>query len=230
MRFNLRHVFVAALATVSMGAAAQAADMYVKARPALTSPVPVYDWTGFFAGVHVGYPWGKVVNECPGGCPEHKIDSFFGGFQAGYNWQLPNRVVLGLWGTVPIISTTSDLITPAGNFPAQLRWAVAGGGRIGYAFDRVLPFVFAGGVVGGGRATSPFAGSEDQTHTGYTVGGGIEYAIDNRWSATARYAYVDMSKETYTIFPGERFGFVSNSVAFGLNYRFGGGAPLVAKY
>jgi outer membrane immunogenic protein len=38
-----------------LAGAAQAADMPVKARPV---PVPIYSWTGFYAGLNGGYGWG----------------------------------------------------------------------------------------------------------------------------------------------------------------------------
>lgn len=228
MSICMRKLALAVAAVFSVGTAAHAADMVVKARP-VVAPVPhIYNWTGFFVGVHVGYQSGSVINECPGGCPDHKISSMFGGVQGGYNYQLANNLVLGVWATIPIVSTHSDLVTIAGNFPAELRWAAAAGGRVGYAVGRYLPFVFAGGVIGGGRAGSPFAGSEDKQHTGFTVGGGFEYAINSNWSTALRYAYVEMSKEAYSIFPGERFGYRTNTIALGLNYRFGG--PAVVEY
>ena len=50
----------AAVAAVAFGSAATAADMPVKAPVA--PAVVLYDWTGFYVGVHVGYSWGRADN------------------------------------------------------------------------------------------------------------------------------------------------------------------------
>ena len=72
------------------------------------APVPrPYDWTGFYTGVHLGYTWGRSNwTEQPDGLTGslnmfQRYDAFsntgswFGGLQAGYDYMLPNRVVIG---------------------------------------------------------------------------------------------------------------------------------------
>src|SRR6202158_2047874 len=87
----------AVLATCSLAAAADLpANMPIKA------PVraAIYDWTGFYVGGQVGYGQGDLG---PGTNPvpeqavffPHSLTGLIGGFQAGYNLQVPNRVVLG---------------------------------------------------------------------------------------------------------------------------------------
>ena len=73
------------------------------------------------------------------------------------------------------------------------------------------------------------------TDVGWTVGGGIEYAFWNAWSAKIEYAYMDFGTETVTIV-NNVFGPSDSdikqrlhAVKFGLNYRFGSG-PVVARY
>ncbi len=234
----MNQVFKSFSAALVAGAAllgsAQAADLAVKARP-VVAPIETYNWTGFFVGAEVGYLRGDVVNDCPGGpCDARSVNSFMGGVQAGYNWQAPgSNWVLGLWANVPIVPVKLD---DGARFPgqmnAEIRWAVAGGVRVGYAMGRFMPFVLGGVVVGGARAQNAIFApgvSEEQTHVGYTVGGGLEYAIDRNWSAHIRYAYADFGKEAYPlVYPGESFGFHAHSTTVGINYRFGG--PVVAKY
>jgi len=70
----------------------------------------VYDWTGFYAGGHLGYAWGSsdwtagaAATPSASGALDlfqpfnafNDTGSFFEGVQAGYNYMLPNRVLLG---------------------------------------------------------------------------------------------------------------------------------------
>src|SRR5882672_4305220 len=83
------------------------------------------NWGGLYYGVHAGYQWGHVVNSCPGGCPSHSVDSPYGGVQIGYNFDRSGSFVWGLWATLPVVSTKSNLIVAGNNFPAELQWAAA---------------------------------------------------------------------------------------------------------
>jgi outer membrane immunogenic protein len=94
---------------------AQAADMALKAPP---PPAPVWSWTGFYIGAHVGGAWGDWHETdaitCPGGpgacipaqalindinarfSSDHlRPSGFAGGLQAGYNWQM-SQIVTGI--------------------------------------------------------------------------------------------------------------------------------------
>jgi high affinity Mn2+ porin len=106
--FNLiaRNTLTAWLGTaawIGLGAAssASAADapkmMPVKAAPASSHD----DWSGFYVGGHFGYGgggFGSGTNPAlgQGVIFPPTITGLVGGFQAGYNWQLRNNVVLGI--------------------------------------------------------------------------------------------------------------------------------------
>ena len=81
-----------------------------------------------------------------------------------------------------------------------------------------------------------FKDSVSKTHSGWTVGGGLEYAFAPNWSAKAEYLYVNLNREPYLdiAIPGAapltvnaRHDF--HLLRLGVNYRFGG-APIVASY
>ena len=89
----------AALGALALGKPALAADMPLKA-PHLR---PAFDWSGFYIGGHVGYgggSFGPDTNPLPlqGVFFPHSITGLIGGYQAGYNFQLPNNLVLGAGG------------------------------------------------------------------------------------------------------------------------------------
>jgi outer membrane immunogenic protein len=92
-----------------IGVPAFAADMDVKAPP--LAPAPVYNWTGWYAGVNVGASFGNVktdFNVAPvtfggstvfsgfAGSNSEYPSGFIGGGQIGYNWQFSPIWVAGL--------------------------------------------------------------------------------------------------------------------------------------
>src|SRR3981189_33203 len=90
---------------------AVAADMPLKA-PVFKA---VYNWTGFYLGGHVGYgggSFGPGTNPLPeqGGVFPHSVPGLIGGYQAGYNRQFSNNVVLGVEADA---SFTSPVDAPA---------------------------------------------------------------------------------------------------------------------
>lgn len=94
-------------------------------------------------------------------------------------------------------------------------------------------------------AFGPFGGSASasSTRVGWTVGGGLEYAITNNWSVRAEYRYTDFGHTTVfaSSFDTPTLGaagvslnryFIENSVQAGFSYKFDTAAPppVVAKY
>ena len=76
-------------------------------------------------------------------------------------------------------------------------WLATFRGRIGYAFDRWLPYITGGGAYGNVKATVsvPIAGlsaSASNNQFGWTVGAGLEYAFLGNWTAKIEYLYVDL--------------------------------------
>ena len=69
---------------------------------------------------------------------------------------------------------------------------------------------------------------------GYTVGTGLEYMFAPNWSAKVEYQYYNFGNTSFTTGPadivGTRFRDDEHTVKAGLNYRFGWGGPVVAKY
>ena len=67
--------------------------------------------------------------------------------------------------------------------------------------------------------------TQSKLHVGWTAGGGVEYAINDRWSFATEYLYVDLGYKNYVVnFSGGEVMNVSlgqkfNSVRAVLNYR-----------
>ncbi len=142
-----------------------------------------------------------------------------GGAHIGYNQQF-DQWVLGLEGSVDGTTINKNALVLAPNLIADpYQYSGIGGtvnsnvqsgvqgslrARAGYAFGRLLPYV-TGGVAFGSFKTdaqlfgidldgvTPFAasGANSATRVGWTVGAGVEYAINNHWSLLAEYRYTD---------------------------------------
>ena len=108
------------------------------------------------------------------------------------------------------------------------------------SFDRLLIYVTGGGAWARDKFDYTAAGvgtaTTKQNRTGWTVGAGIEYGLSPNWSIAAQYNYVDFGDKDVT-FGGAVVGPFTDKVeqdihlaTVRLNYRFGVGGPLVARY
>jgi outer membrane immunogenic protein len=105
---------------------------------------------------------------------------------------------------------------------------------VGYAFDRWLPYVTAGGAYGNVKATVsvPVAGLSDsvsRSKFGWTAGVGLEYAFLGNWTAKLEYLYVDLgSFDTGPSPIVNNVSFNENVIRAGLNYKFSG--PIFTRF
>lgn len=238
----------------SPATAAWAADMPVKALRYPVSKTAAVDWTGFYVGGNLGVGLGRNPTDATGLIPPVLITSsriapfgFIGGGQVGYNWQVdPNWV----WGVETDIQgahqsdSLCDFVCEAnGVSPSpltleqKLRWFGTVRGRVGYGQDGWLWYVTGGLAYGQvdnnySFATGGTSGAVDASHiqTGWTVGAGVETQLWGHWSAKAEYLYMDLGSttDTFVVAPATFtvHSNVRNNVArFGLNYRWGAGAP-----
>jgi outer membrane immunogenic protein len=212
----------ALLSAVAAALPARAADLSVaplyKAPPAVP---PSYNWSGFYLGINGGGEWGTSNWDSLG---SFNLSGGVVGGTAGFNWQL-GRGVFGLesdldWSS---LQGTATALCPGG-CTTNNDWLATVRGRAGVAFDRFMPYVTGGLAVGDIRARAPGLPGADQTNAGWTVGGGLEYALTNNWTAKAEYLHVDLGNLNC----GFSCGATNNSVSVrsdqvrgGVNYRFG---------
>lgn len=197
----------------------------------------------------------------PGGL-DVKPDGAIGGGQIGVNWQT-GVVVFGLEADIQASGVREERIfTIAGPglpfLPTQItaeeriRWFGTARARLGVTpVERALLYVTGGFAYGsvdsnvriaflfpGGGLDGDLSGGRSGTKTGWTAGGGFEYAWDNNWSVKAEYLYVDLGSDTLRLidpnFPAEfvdyRFHHRDHIVRAGINYKFGAPAAVIAKY
>jgi len=211
---NAKLSLAAALSVLTLGSAAIAADLPRKA-PApspYVASVPVFTWTGFYAGVNAGYGWGSQKGSASANYGS--LDGAQVGGAVGYNYQM-GQIVLGMEGDMD----WSNAKNTNGAYVSKQTSIGTVRGRIGYAVDRVLLFT-TGGYAGANIERTIGTASASDWHNGYALGGGMEYAITNNVSAKAEYLYTDLSGKTNTLALPSRAGVTENTVRMGVNYRF----------
>ena len=90
----MRVICVLACASVLIGRTVQAADLTIPQN----WPQPRFDWSGWYVGGHGAYSLGRGTSTLSDPNPSLVGDSFsslYGGVQAGYNYVLPSRLLLG---------------------------------------------------------------------------------------------------------------------------------------
>jgi len=220
--------FAVGVLVTAQCAAAAAADLSVaplyKAPP--SEVTQAYNWTGFYLGVNGGGGWGHSYWDTSA---DHiGLSGGLVGGTAGYNWQI-GKAVVGLEGDLDwakLQGTNSSTLCPAGCSTSD-SWLSTVRGRVGYAFGGILPYVTGGLAMGDIRAATPgFAGASD-TNAGWTVGGGLEFALPGNWSAKAEYLHVDLGRfncgTNCDVSPTDNVSMHDDVVRAGLNYRFGWG-------
>lgn len=216
-----------ALWLLAAPAAALAADLSVaplyKAPPAPAVPPP-YNWSGFYLGANGGGGWSTSHWDSAGST--NGSGGVIGG-TAGLNWQT-GHAVFGLEGDIDwsnVKGTTTSAACPAG-CTTQNDWLATVRGRAGYAFDRFMPYVTGGLAVGDVKASTPGLAGANQTATGWTAGGGLEFALTNNWSAKAEYLHVDLGNMNCGFncgtTPNNNVSMREDLVRGGLNFKFGG--------
>ena len=217
-----RLVFASAAiaALVGVGGSASAADlprqMPVKAAPYVA---PYYNWTGFYLGINGGGAWGRSQWDSTG---SFDVSGGLVGGTIGYNWQT-GPWVFGLEGDIDwanIKGNTAALGCVSGNCSSENTWLGTARGRIGYAFDRVMPYVTGGAAFGDVKANQPGTTGANDTRAGWTAGAGVEFAVTNNISAKVEYLHYDLGSFTCGLNCGN--GFVNDNVSFNANVLRGG--------
>jgi outer membrane immunogenic protein len=236
----MKKLLLGAAVLVAFAAPALSADMgarpYAKA-PAYTAPQVVYNWTGFYVGGHVGGAFAGD-NSLLGNDAR-----FLGGVQGGFDYQFAGNWVVGAEAQYSWLANSNNgVLFPGGTLVTSNNNQLGSvTGRFGYAWGPALLYAKGGyawrdnGNLTVVNAGAPAAFTTAGNHKdGYTVGAGLEYMFTPNWSAKAEYQYYNFGNTTFTTGPadiaGVRFRNDEHTVKAGLNYRFGWGGPVVAKY
>jgi outer membrane immunogenic protein len=222
------------------------------------------EWTGLYFGVNAGYGWAPAssnigfVGDFPGGTTtpfggptelsgtrvigSGNASGAIAGGQMGFNWQA-GMVVFGAevdaqWSGQQKTVSATCLDDCVATQTMKINSIVTGRGRVGLAFDWLMPYVTAGAAlvnaqndltVTVGGVTANFPGLSSTT-LGWSAGVGLEAALWGKWSAKLEYLHIGVNGLNSTArIPGvlgvgtafESGDRGDNIVRVGLNYRFG---------
>jgi outer membrane immunogenic protein len=236
----MKKLLLSAVALTAFAAPAFAADMpartYAKA-PAYSPPAVIYNWTGFYIGGHLGGAFAGD-NSFVGSDAR-----FMGGVQGGFDYQFAPNFVMGVEAQYSWLnSNITGFAFPGGGLVTSRNNQIGSvTGRAGYTWGPGLIYAKGGYAwrdnpnIGVSVAGTPAAFTTDGNHRdGWTVGAGLEYMFAPNWSAKAEYQYYNFGNTNFTKGPaaivGTRFRDDDHTVKVGVNYRFGWGGPVAAKY
>ena len=228
--------------------------MPVKAPLPVKAPVSqLYDWTGFYAGAHLGYAWGRSdwteqLDGLSGSLNMfQRYDAFantgswFAGLQVGYDYMLPNRVVVGAVADLSApsrqslnsvsIGGISTFISPTLGQESYSETVLDMGtvrGRIGYAPGNWLFYATGGFAWAYDQLTVTQLDNSGTTDMpflwrfGWAAGAGVEMPLAQNWTAGLEYLYTRYGNSAVG-FANAGQAFQSNlslqEVRLTLNYR-----------
>ena len=180
-----------------------------------------FNWTGVYVGLNGGYGFG-TSNWTDSGGTTGNFD--VKGAQAGGTIGYSLQTGLWVWGVEADLDYSWMKGTDAtACCETKSDWLGTARGRVGYAMDRLLPYITGGAAFGDVKMTSIGFGSETATKIGWTAGAGLEYAFMGAWSAKVEYLYADLGKATCsaaTCGLDTDVTLKTSIVRAGLNYHF----------
>jgi outer membrane immunogenic protein len=226
------------VALVALTGSALAGDLPSRKDVPVFTPPP-FSWTGFYAGAELGAIFPTISG--------HGFSSTttlgLGGGLVGYNYQVNPSFVIGLEGdgggvfgsahaAANVWSPYYSSTAVNSSYYADIR------GRLGWAQDRALLYVAGGAAFGNAQTIYqlPWGSAPgitvNSSRTGWTIGGGLDYAFTDNWIGRVEYRYTNLGTENYHYtYVTDSVKAYSSQVLFAAIYKFGApAAPIVAKY
>ncbi len=173
------------------------------------------------AAIQNGYQ-GPTVGPFDVSSGSNSASGWLAGAQIGYNYQIQNWV-LGVEGEASWTNLKGSNLDPIHPDINQNSTDFVGvlGGRLGYAWDRLMVY----GKAGGAWANTQYSVFSNTTFTvsnspqrvtvtpgmmvddatvnrfGFMLGAGVEYALTPQWSIKAEYEYLDFGRQRTTLTP-----------------------------
>lgn len=195
---------------------------------------PFSEWSGFYVGAGAGLARWHVRETNTLSDETDALSDFppisatlygtriFGGPFSGVNWRF-GQIVFGVETEVAADGDLSARQRFGATLAPRVDAQAWGRGRIGLPVDRFL-FFGSGGAVGQNFFASAFGTSFDAAHVGWTVGGGVDYALDAHWAARIEFRHAEFGgiqlDSGHDDRASARWRPRQNSLHFGALYRF----------
>jgi outer membrane immunogenic protein len=202
-----------------------------------------HNWVGFYAGVNVGggisniHTIGGSGTQPAGSEQDVNGTGFAGGGHVGYNLMNLINLLGSHWfvgvegdiGYLGIHGSEADWFDTSRIFSDKTSWYATARARVGTSTGPALLYMTGGAAwvnLTDTMTNLPFGTTSSRTAGGWTIGGGVEVALDPRWSARFESLYMDVGHHLLVPGPGsipysdfkDRF----TVVRAGLTYQFGG--------
>jgi outer membrane immunogenic protein len=240
----MKGILAATASLLIISSSAFAADLPTKKAPMAPLPPPaVYNWTGVYGGLNVGWGWSdnsydtyRTNSGALTGSGSDNSNAFRGGGQIGYRYEFPGNFVVGAAASLDFVENTSSS-SSSGTSSSVTHTGDSAGGAVtadlGYAFGDFLPYVLGGWAwadgnvsrtqLTGNGAPPVYTDSTSVQRNGWTVGAGAAYHIWGNWEVFGQYRYTDFENVDIT-YPTAKLRansqLTENGVAFGVNYKF----------
>jgi high affinity Mn2+ porin len=208
--------------------AALAIIWVLAARPALgdgrtmstaTAQGITLDWTGLYVGGYVGQSLestSAILREPNITASTKGSGTLFGGGHAGYNYLLSPRILLGVEAAVsfPNFFGADNVVwsttTTHSHLAEEIEYLGTIRGRLGHVFGPWVLYGTGGFAWSGGQVFQSPAASDNErsrflVRTGWSLGAGLERAIDGDWTARLEYLYTDFGTASVKFPPDTRY-------------------------
>jgi outer membrane immunogenic protein len=219
----MRNVIVASALVMVVMAGTDPAD--ARARPA--------DWNSGYAGLEGGYGWGSVkqsfgniggpLNNQRGSTNQ---DGAVAGVYSGYNWVFDPRWLLGVEGNLDWTDIGTNKVGTGATNPVYMHWEGSFRGRFGVLVSPSVLLYGTGGyslIDGSLKALNRQIETQSATFGGWTVGLGVEWALDKVSVLRLQYRYSDYGAQRES-FPAHGYDVSAtpllSTVTMGVNFRF----------
>jgi len=200
---------LAGVAALGLTTAGFAADLIID-EPAQVGVVDASgDWDGVYVGAFLGYAWGDatehdfVVGDIP-----YDLSGWLAGVNIGADFTVTDGIVAGVVADLAWAGIEDDFEL------IDVQWTGSIRGKLGFDGGAFLPYLTGGLAVAG----VDFDG-ETNTHVGWTLGGGVEFAVAQDVSIDLGYRYSNYGEVDY-FGNGDSMDFSTHQVTVGLNWRF----------
>ena len=219
---------LAGVAALSFISSAQAADLIIE------EPAPVVgivdttgNWDGVFIGAFAGYGWGTLTDDdsllgLTSGDDTLDLTGWQVGVAAGANFTVSEAIVAGIVGDIAWTDLSGEDTTAGVPVAYDVNWLGSIRGRLGFDGGAFLPYVTAGVAFANATATeTPAVIDDTQTHIGWTVGAGVEFAVADNISLDLLYRYTDYGSKDYVLTTDPTpLSLTTHTVSVGVNFKF----------